>query len=151
MNHEGKEQVMTHLPKVDAETREATETKLEHAHQWAQLVSSICIEKAHGAESINIDIIREAAAEVIEQIKEQLQRDFDEKVLLLQEEVNNLAGERDKMIDSCWYRTKAKKIHWKQGRYFGTSIADYTTTEAYIEAMNAIRHNAGLKPIEELD
>lgn len=126
-------------------------TKALEPHQTATLISALCIAKSHGAEGITADTIRQVADDVLTEWMARIQGDFDEKILLLQEQVNTLAAERNKLIDSCWYRTKARKIHWIQGRYFGTSIADYTETAAYIEAINAIRHNAGLKPVEELD
>lgn len=57
--------------------------------------------------------------------------------LELQRQVNSL-------IESCYYRTNAGKVHWFQGRHFGTSIADNTDSKAFLEAFAAIRHNAGI-------
>jgi len=53
------------------------------------------------------------------------------------------------LITSCYYRTKAGKVHWKQGQYFGTSAADHTQPEAYLQAMEAIRRNAGIPSDED--
>lgn len=65
--------------------------------------------------------------------------------------IRRLAFERDKLkeqvnslIDSCYYCTRAGNVHWKQGRCFGTSIADSTDPKSFLEAMRAIRHNAGI-------
>lgn len=50
----------------------------------------------------------------------------------------------NKLIESCYYRTKAGKVHWKQGQWFGTSTADNTDPAAFEQAMAAIRRNAGI-------
>jgi hypothetical protein len=70
-------------------------------------------------------------------LDERLPRCIEEEFWKLKEQVNAL-------IDSCYYRTKAGKVHWKQGQHFGTSIADNTEPEAFLEAVRAIRHNAGI-------
>lgn len=59
-------------------------------------------------------------------------------------EILRLIGQLDKMILSCYFRTKAGYLHWQQGSYFGTSTHKNTEAEAYLEAIGAIRHNAGL-------
>lgn len=66
------------------------------------------------------------------------------KSIELQKQVNAL-------IESCYYRTKAGKVHWVQGKYFGTSIADDTDSKAFMEAIDAIRRNAGISECDVAD
>lgn len=51
------------------------------------------------------------------------------------------------LIESCYYRTKSGKVHWKQGTFYGTSTYDCTHPEAFEQAIAAIRHNAGIDEI----
>lgn len=62
----------------------------------------------------------------------------------LEGKIDALAQQVNKLIDSCYYRTKAGKVHWKQGRYYGTSTADDTDPKAFEQAIAAIRRNAGI-------
>lgn len=55
-----------------------------------------------------------------------------------------------KLIDSCWYRTHSGKVAWKQGIYLGISVADIDDERSYLEAIRAIRRNAGLPEDDEL-
>lgn len=57
--------------------------------------------------------------------------------------IEELELQRDAVITSCYF-TRRGRVHWNQGQWFGTSIANELDPEAYIEAMRAIRENAGL-------
>ena len=56
-----------------------------------------------------------------------------------------MKADMDKVIQSCYYRTKAGFVHWKQGESFGTSVAKNTEAAAYEEAIAAIKNNAGVE------
>ena len=75
--------------------------------------------------------------------------DTSKETETLRRQVAKLQKEVNALIDSCWYRTKARKVCWRQGKHFGVSEADYTSADAFLEAIHAIRYNAGISPDTE--
>lgn len=74
-----------------------------------------------------------------------------DRILSLEEQVATLRAENDrlreqvnKLLDSCWYRTRTGHVAWKQGASFGVSTAKHTEPAAYEQALEAIRRNAGI-------
>lgn len=70
--------------------------------------------------------------------------ELTERFYAVKEQRDELAQQVNALIESCYYRTRAGKVHWKQGQHFGTSTADDTDPAAFEQAMAAIRHNAGI-------
>lgn len=117
---------------------------------WTDKIVNECTHKAND-DLISPSTVYEVAEKAITELIEQLNKDFDDKLLLLQEYIHKLEDEKQRLIDSCWYRLKSGKIQWKQGRNFGTSFHTETDYKSYLEAFDAIKRNAGIPIIEDED
>lgn len=95
------------------------------------------------------DDLKQMAFSIRQQLRlEARVNELTELFYSVRSERDKLLHQVNKLIESCYYRTNAGKVHWKQGQHFGTSTADNTTPEAFEQAMAAIRRNAGIDELE---
>lgn len=69
---------------------------------------------------------------------------LEERLQALEKDNDALREQVNRLLDSCWYRTHAGYVAWRQGTSFGVSTVKNTEPEAYEQALSAIRRNAGI-------